>query len=864
MDVLSGFRYIHKSLQWASLFVVLGVVGCDSHPNVQGSSGGDGGSAGSQTTIQGGSGGSGTMSVTGGTSDGGLTIVWPHGGSTTGAGGFGGVGGDGGSTITMTVTETAIVPDNDTYLWFKKNRVDVELRALAMANDPYWIDFKAVADDLLDGVVSGYMPQTDTGACGGIIWESSEEWCLGLALASHLEPDPVQAQQYRDAARALFHYVVSQAAMGNDPNQPFQCHAGGDRLQFFEPLMSVSFTLLRDGLSSQDKLDFRTDAFLKIDSLNAKQDSYAPDPNDPTALTPWGSNNYWGTYSMTQIYAALALLTEDPNDVEAQAVLEHAVSIWLYVTYNVVNDWAAPGNWREGWEYFASGYGSLMQNWLALNVTGRNDIVTLGPQVDPTDNIFFADFQVPHLFARGPGYGPNPDFSWYGPLPQPSTLGDLENYPGRAHVKYQGPLAELAHLRADDGMRNFARWIMWDDFSRTDAGIHSAMLQVPSGRSARDLVFMFAAFAGQPAPMDPRKDLPTAWLQTSLNGAVFDLFAVTDWQNTKNASFFTFRGSDAHTDHQTPAAGRFELSRKNVPLTTVWPGYGITARSTAYGNGMCIERAGAPVSDGLSSLKNEVFLGAQIWADQDGPPVLVAASVTQAYQYASVDLTDTYNTTQYGYTDVLHQSRSVFYQQVSGKDRLLVFDRSTANHPSKRTFWFNQPVQPQWQGRVATLQMDGQKLITTVVEPADAVVGTDNSEPNDIGEFWGQSAAGGFMSSRGFAKNNVAVPATEFLVVMQGMDDAESGDVVQLIISETGSFTGARVGSYAVLFSKDLYTVNLPMTVVLPSATLVYVTGLEQSATYSVVFNQGKAVLTADPNGPIPSDGGGVLSFIMP
>ncbi len=709
-----------------------------------------------------------------------------------------------------------------------------------------------------------------------------EDYAFLFAFMAQVSPDPATRDDYAQRARTLLMHVIDHAKLGQ-AQVPFRFRtfAIGDRSRWAGQAFPATVDWIYPYLSAQDKADIATVfhrwsqerlvAYNHPEPLGVTNDPVLLDLDDPARLRlRLAGNNYAASHMRNLCITALALDPADdppldpnqPADALGNTVrsyLGNVTGAWLYVQDYLYRHDALGGLNPEGFEYFATPPGSMLQVLWALRTSGNDDPAVHGPQVVFDGHPYFEASTAAflHQLPQSPVFYPSHGDDRF----QPAWYGDGERYFLDDDIRFFGYLALLYEDLGRDAEVEAIRWLQ---LHTPPGGADEVYSRARALVEIRDAMLYFMLFdPNAPAPADPRSNLPTAYFGPGLGR----MSARTAWDD--DASLFTYEMSWSTIDHQFPDAMMFNLHRKGEWLTKESTGYGAVAASSDYHNTLAIQNTplGQPWRNtDFRSIHSE--RGSQfIQGISAGDPELVAHSFGDGYTYATGDATNLYNTrvepfAVYNYTDVAHASRSILWLQ---PDHLVIYDRAASHSPDRfKRFWMSGPGAPVVDGNHSTFTTaGGQHLFVSTLLPAGAThvaFGPGEGEAH-VTDYY--PAYHDPMTHRLMVEAPGNPVSTRFLHVLQGADAGDSADAASHLASTSGTpFEGAVVQDAAVLFRVDLDTPFAQLAYTVPNQVQRHwLTGLEPNSGYDVAFvaDGAEVDVTVTPGTQYFTDAGGLL-----
>ncbi|QYM78147.1 putative Ig domain-containing protein [Horticoccus luteus] len=743
----------------------------------------------------------------------------------------------------------------------------------------------------------------------------SEQHALTLAFFGLVDPDPAARLVYAQKARALFMYVINEAAKGHLKGAPFRdpifsIYNRGNSSGECWPLLADWLQGVTDAngqpvaiLTPQDKATIRSVFLLWADDcLNAYTtggDHPAPiGVTNNVALLPGGNamriaaNNYYLNHARLITMMPLALDAADDPAVDSavpasvrgntlRSYLLNATGAWLYQQFAMFGDpadvraayqlpasasvgLASGGTAVEGGLYGHS-IGYIQGQLLALQTAGATDPAVFGPQISLLNSPVW-DRYVHGLFATMvPQQQVNPVQSYLGPIYEIASIGDLIRLWVTPDVMTTYSLLALTeqkqgrtdHLAA-------ARWIALNAVEGGSAGLLNR-IQRPYNTIESILYFMLFDPTDPTAlhPADPR----LAYGANFYDPGMGRLLARTDW--SPNATLFDFRSGWLSINHQNCDGGQIEFYRHGEWLTkelSNYDNYG-NGQSTIWHNTLALQNWSSSATPFMQWFEQPYWNNGSQWNNHQsaGDPVTLASS-GPGYAAAQTDLTNLYNHPSSNpagnFTDIQHASRSVVWLQ---PDCIVIYDRATSLHAGlfKR---FNlsltaAPFIDQAQRQASVITPHGQHLFVQTLLPANATL-TYVPEGGTLTNIAQLEPCNGRL----VVEDTTRPTDVRFLHVLQGADAAVTSPTAASMVQSTAgtACTGAIVGASVVMFPVNLGGANVGTSYSVPATvTKHYVTGLVPGGSYSVVADSDgvTAQVALTPGGPLTADSAGVLCF---
>lgn len=740
----------------------------------------------------------------------------------------------------------------------------------------------------------------------------SEQHALTLAFFALIDPDPAARLVHAQKARALFMYVMNEAAKGHAPGQPFRdplfaiyCRSNGTGEAW--PLIVDWLQGVTDAagqpvpiLTAADKATIRS-VFMTwaVDCLNAYTcggDHPAPiGATNSTVLLPQGNahrvaaNNYYLNHARLITLMPLALDAADDAPLNAalpasapgntlRSYLLNATGAWLYQQYAMFGDPAAvradynlPATASVG---LASGgvpaegslYGHsinyLQGQLLALQTAGLNDPAVLGPQAKLIDApvwdrfvkaAFSSTVPVAKIFPAESYLGAVYQFAGFGDMLRSWVTPDMIEAPALLALKEraQGRTTHLAEAR-------------WYAINLLEGGAANFVNRIANPYSTTESLLYFMLFDPTDptalTPADPRPGYATGFFDPGMGRVV----ARTAWSPA--ASFFSFRSGWLTINHQNSDAGQLELFRKGEWLTKELSNYDNNGngQSSMWHNTLALQNWCSAGTPHLNWFEQNYWAQGSQWNNglSAGDPT-TTASFGAGYAFAHTDMTKLYNrptlfTPADNATDFQHVSRSVLWLG----DLAIVYDRATSLHSGFKRFNLNfaaPPVLDQVARTARTLTAGGQKFFVKTLQPVTAVL-------SYVPEAGSLTNIAGLESMTGrLVVEDPARPAdVRFLHVLEGTDAAVPLPTAVVQSSAGSAYTGAIVGTSVALFPVNLTSSPAGTSYSVPASVAKhYVTGLTPGTGYTVTADSDgtTAQIVITTGGSATTDAAGVLAF---
>jgi hypothetical protein len=441
--------------------------------------------------------------------------------------------------------------------------------------------------------------------------------------------------------------------------------------------------------------------------------------------------------------------------------------------------------------------------------------------------------------------GDDPDYGPQYALYEPAWYGDAQTYRASDFISAFGALGVYDTLANNQPRLQSLRWT---EINTAPGGASTFLNRVSNTDEFRNSLLYFMLYdPAAPATSDPRPVLALDYFAPGLN----KLLSRTGWDT--GASWFNFSLSWNAVDHQQADGNSFEWYRQGEWLTKARTGYADVAEgiaSSEYRNTLALEndKPDRSASDWRTDLWQR---GSQWNLVAAGDPQLLAHSANPTFTYALGDATNLYNSTREASTDIVHASRSIVWLK---PDAVVVFDRGQSSRPNRFKRWWLQLANPaSVNGNHATSTTPGGQLLTvTSLLPSGATLSADNALVPHIEDTASRNDPMK-VRLRIDAPGNPA--QVNFLEVLQ----AGSAASASLIQSTDQAWSGAQVGSTAVLFPVTLGRPFAAFSYTSTTANQHLITGLQPNTPYSAHLSG--ATLTLQAGGSQMSDSGGVLLY---
>ena len=736
------------------------------------------------------------------------------------------------------------------------------------------------------------------------VGKCTEAYAEIFAFMSLVDPDPAARKRHAARARNLLMHVIDEAAKGVDADRqnpaPFRSSAFStyNRANFWGEAFGLTVDWIYPVLSAADKATLRK-VFMRWASENvvaATSSNEHPEPvgllDDPRLIADtkrlrWAANNYFTGHmrQLTLLGLSLDAVDDPPLDPAAppgklgntlKSYLDDAIGAWLYQQYAMYEDpavssaalgvpaaglgAASGGLPPEGFLYGVH-IAALHESLLALYTAGYRDPRALGPQIRMIDSGYWDRLADGLLHSIVPAPSP---LGYHGSVYQMANYGDtLRFWMTPDQMKPFASLAVYDTLTGNARRLEKARWIAGHVVEGGMPRLFERAAQIWGNADATVSILSFMMFdPAAPAPQDPRPALPRVFLDRALGRVL----ARTDW--TPGATMFSYKCGWMTIGHQLGDCNQFELYRKGEWLTKERSGYAndLAVMTSEFHNTLGLQNAVAGGADKPTTLQ---WFEAATWARggqwtlgaSAGDP-RVLTSVGPTWVAAQGDATDLYNRTQGPpgdhALDVVHASRSIVWLE---PDQVVIYDRAATRSDGQfKRFNLITVGEPILDGkRVTVTTPQGQRLFVQSLLPADAVITVGPAET------YSHVADGEPSKFRILVEDPRSPREVRFLHVLEGADAAGTPALVKVVQSSAGTaFTGALVGTSAVMFPVELSAPFTRVTYVVPKGTLgQLVTGLVPGSGYDVIQKAmgGAIEVTVAPGGALHADAAGVLAL---
>jgi len=748
-------------------------------------------------------------------------------------------------------------------LWLTEDDLE-PVRAAAVDDNPiYERGLRSVALEAREEMDLGELA-SDTGTP---YWDEypNENYAQLFAFMSLIAPEDERAD-WACRARALLMRVINEAAKGvADSAYRDDVFALTDRSRYWGSAFALTVDWIYPHLSDDDKAAIRT-VFLRWSAENEVAETTTlnhPEPvgiyNDPvlvesTAAVRFAGNNYYTAHMRNLGLMAMALDPSDDPGGELAAYLQTATGAYLYVFDHLTRTDSAGGQLAEGFEYSPQTAAYAVQLLLALRTANQDDTAEHGPQVDLAANPFYEDSVLAFVHSMSPAPVDHPEL---GQVHESATFGDVQDYFAQDPIEMLGPIGIHAAASGDAQLAELVRWVQ---IHLVPGGEDELLDRIssPTESFAETILYFLLLTPGTTQPDDVRPDYPSRLFATGSSR----ILARTDW--TTDAAWFVYSLPWLGVDHQQAEANSFEYYRNGEWLTRNRTGYGFLIGNTDWKNTASVEndRPDRPDDDYRIGIWEA---GSQWVADTEiDDPELVARSFGEGFVHVTGDATNLYNSSHDAVESIGHVSRSLIWIE---PDHIVVYDRieTLVDNRFKRTFLQLLGPTSIDQTTAVSVTPGGQQLFITSLLPTTATMEVAEAGPVSSDDFGEEVSNDDPITHRLRVDSGEDGTSTRFLQVLQGADGAATPDETLLIRSDGGSFEGAAVGDYLVMFALDLAAGVESLSYEAPAGIGRHlITGLEPGATYAVRINQleGEPVsVSITPGGPETADDGGVLDI---
>lgn len=744
------------------------------------------------------------------------------------------------------------------------------LRLWAQDSNPFWRDaIKPLAERAKAEMDRGDVPRRD---CGSTEYEAypSESYAELFAFMSLVDNDAANRSDYASRARTLLMGIIDLAMQGPAPEANYVCPENqqtgyppyrsprfftedSNRARWHGEAFPLVVDWIYPVLGSEDKQRIRN-VFLRWSQEIVERGYHHPAPvgmvNDPALLANqeqvrWAGNNYFTAHMRNLGMMAMALDSSDDANNQLGNYLANATGAWLYLFDHHTRTESRGGLLPEGYEYSPQTASYAIQFLLALRTAGRD---TCGTHCQLAANPFWDDFLTSFYHSLSPATVNEEDL---GPVHLPAWYGDGENYHTSDFISAFGALGAFDTLTGNTGRLQSLRWAQ----NHAMPGGSARLLRRASNpENFRQTILYFMLYDPQAASAtDPRSSLPLTFHAEGMH----ILLSRTSWDST--ASWFSYSLPWSQIDHQQANANHFEWYRNGEWLTKARNGYPDIAEgiaSSEFKNLIALEntRPSRDASDWRTDLWQR---GSQWNLVNDGAPQWLGHASNEHYLYASGDATRAYNSTSENSADILHASRAIVWLK---PDTVVVFDRAQSQTDNRfKRSWLQLATPASVNGhRASATTSGGQQLQITSLLPENASFLAVNSNEAHID----QTAARHEPMQVRLRLDAPGNPANvRFLQVLQAADRGASLPGVALVRSSNADYSGAVIGSTAVMFANN--TGSAPASLSYTTATAVsthIITGLTPGGSYTVSLSGNSLHLQA--GGSLQADSAGVLRHV--
>lgn len=730
------------------------------------------------------------------------------------------------------------------------------------------------------------------------VGKCTEAYAELFAFMSLVDPDAAARPAHAERAKKLLMHVIDEAVKGPDPNRqspaPFRgpSFATYNRASYWGEAFGVIVDWIYPSLSAADKASIRK-VFMRWSDENTRAATSGNEHPQPIGLLNdkrlvadkkrlrWAANNYFTGHMRQLTLMGLAFDEADDPPVDAgaprgkfgntlQSYLEDSLGAWLYQQYAVYEDpgvaaaalgvppdglgAASGGLSPEGFLYGPS-IGMLHQALLALHTAGYRDSRKHGAQLALMDSAYwdrYADGLLHSLTPVPETHGHS------GPIYQMFNFGDtLRFWIIPEHVTGFASIAAHAMRTGNAARLAKAQWIVVNAVEGGAGGVPRRVGNIWGNSSVTQAILQFMVLdpAATP-PADPRSKLPLVFHDKALGRVI----ARTAW--TPEATVFDYKCGWSTIGHQLGDCNQIELYRKGEWLTKERSGFANDLQAMAPENHNTLAIQGATDKPRDLQWFEGVILekGGQWSLSSNGGDPKVLISQAPGWVFAQGDATPLYNRVTGGReaTDVAHASRSVAWL---APDQVVIYDRAASRGEGRfKRFNLTFVGEPAVSGALTTVTTPkGQKLFVHTLAPAGAAItGSKVANFNLVAE-------GEPTKFRLVVEDTKNPREARFLHVLEGADASATPSPVQVVKSRSGTpFTGAAVGSLAVLFPVDLATPVERVTYVVPASTKgQLVTGLSPGASYDVAIKTagGSIEVSIGPGSGRRADDAGVIAL---
>ena len=744
-------------------------------------------------------------------------------------------------------------------------------------------------------IESGAVPRDDNGGSTYTPY-ATESYAALMAFMSLVDTDATRNPRWIAAAKTALFAVIDQADLGVGTGKfRSDSFASSDRGRWHGEAFPLAVDWLYPSLTASEKQRIRRvflrwcaedrDGYPSVTYYHSNPSSVpsgAARRNNPALLDLQDPKRHAIRYAMNNYLMAharnmfmMANVIDPADDVADAAVagdaagrlgdfMQESMGTYLYMTDYAYRNDGFGGISPEGMEYGES-IGFYYGLMLAIHTAGMDDTTKYGDKVSLARHPLLSNL-LPGFFHSLPTKKVS---TGYGQVYQPAWFGDAEQLYFMDPMRVMGPLSLYARDTGNDADLAAAKWLEYTAAPDNPARLNSRANN--DDNIVQSILYFLMFDPGQPAPADPRGNLPTFHFAPSLGR----LQARTSWNDAADVRLMDYKLSYNSIDHQHADGNMFDFWRKGEWLTKELSAYGSGAALSEFKNTLTIQNDPQGHVGGyhapMLARGSQFILGAH-----DGDPQLRVRGVAADYLLVTGDATNLYNYDNDGVTlrDVTHASRSLLWLQ---PDVIVVMDRArTAADARFKRFWLNLPsngAAPVRNGAsVVASTPGGQRLHVQTLLPESSVASASIVGPaiDMPDQFWKASLdpmsadktnwTGAWrlcVEAAGHPRNVV------FLHVLQGSDASVAPAATALLRSESGAaLSGALVGPVAVLFPDDIDVPLTASTFVVPSAaTRVLITGLVPGAAYSVdsVATNGGRRLSLSAGGTLQANGLGVV-----
>jgi hypothetical protein len=701
--------------------------------------------------------------------------------------------------VMMAVSITALHAQEDNShlrLWLRADDV-TRLRGWAREDNPLWGQLVALTDETIAEMDSGNFPNGDT---GGNSYEdyNNENAAMLLAFMSLVSPDESLRADYAARARTLLMYVINQALPGQ-AGAPFRDpdFSINDRSRWHGEAFPLTVNWIYPILSAEDKATIRTVFLRWSEELHTAgmTNNNHPEPldvvNDPVlvedrAYARWSNNNYYLAHMRNMGLMAMALDPADDPDGALHAYLDEATGAWLYIIDNMTRTDILGGFGAEGLEYSPQSSGYYAQFLLALYTAGEADVAERGQQVVFEDNPFWDDSVTAYLHSLSPTTAQH---EYLGDVYLPAWYGSGQSYFMPDSIQQFGAQGFYDMLTGNTERLNALRWIQ---LHTAPGGVDQVLERMDFEQFDYAILYFMLFDPDAPEPTDPRVSLPTTYYAPGMRR----LLARTDW--SENATWFTYNNSWDMIDHQTGNAGAVEFYRGGEWLTKIRVGYDLDYLTSENLNSLSIQNT-PPEHDDWRGMVGE--RGSQWLYVTDGDPAQPVITQGESYVAAYGEMTNVYNSTYEGSTDIVKAARSVVWLS---PDVIVIYDQAVTKAAGFKRFSLNLPASATTEGNLTTMTSPkGQQFWINTLLPAGATISVNPLED----EISAAPANGEMMAYRFSVEAPENPTAAYFLNVLVGGDAGATPPEIELV-SDDPAAPVVRIGAKTIHFTADAITVE--------------------------------------------------------